>query len=243
MLVHYLKIESISYSLKIHLIFHMSFLETQRMSLFDFHIPLYLIHLIMRMSMNSLIFLVVAVVIHLFPYLIKIMNLSQLIFLSLWFMMIYLMMKLKHPRLLRHFSLSWWLCQALTLFGLVSLLIMKLFNHPRLLVTHLYTLKIYLTHRSHLLHSNCTIPSLMHCRNITLQAHVYDASYLWFFRLLSCLIQECAYASKLHAVSHNTMIGPRSARHAIALTYVLWALSDTKCGCLHCYIFIAYWFA
>ena len=51
--------------------------ETERMSLFTFHLPLYLIHLIMRMSIKSLIFLIMAVVIHLFPYLITIMTLSQ----------------------------------------------------------------------------------------------------------------------------------------------------------------------
>jgi len=37
---------------------------------------------------------------------ITIMNLLQLIFRSHWFMMIYLMMKMRHPRLSRHFSPS-----------------------------------------------------------------------------------------------------------------------------------------
>jgi len=45
-----------------------------------FHLPLCLIHLIMRMSKNSLIFLIVAVMIHLHLFFIMIMNLSQLIF-------------------------------------------------------------------------------------------------------------------------------------------------------------------
>jgi len=130
-------------------------------------------------------------------------------------------MKLKHPRLSRHFSASWWLCQALALVGLVSLPIMKLFNHPRLVITHLYALRIHITHRSYFLHSNGMIPSLMHWRNLTLQEVICDTSYLFFFRLLARLSQECAYASKLHIVSHNTMISPWAARHAIALTYVL----------------------
>lgn len=65
MLVYHSTIERIRYSLKIHLILHLSFSETQRMSFFTFQLPLYLIHLIMRMLMKSLIFLIVAVVIHL----------------------------------------------------------------------------------------------------------------------------------------------------------------------------------
>lgn len=127
--------------------------------------------------------------------------------------------------------------------GLVSLLVKKLFNHPRLLITRLYALKIHLTHKSHLFHLNCIIPFLIHWRNPILQAHMHGASYLCFFHLLSCLSQECSYASRLHAVSHNTMISPQTARHALVLTYVQWALSDTKCGCLHCYIFLSCWFA
>ena len=74
-----------------------------------------------------------------------IMILSQLIFWSHFFMMIYLTMKSKHPRLSRHFCLSWWLCQALAMLRLVSISIKKFYNHPRLLITHLYALKINLT--------------------------------------------------------------------------------------------------
>ena len=48
-------IERISYSLKIHLIFHLPFLETQRMNFSAFHLPLYLIHQIMRMP-NEIIY-------------------------------------------------------------------------------------------------------------------------------------------------------------------------------------------
>ena len=183
-----------------------------------------------------------AVVIHSFPYLIRIMTLLQLIFQSHWFMMIYLMIKLKHPRPSKHFNPSWWLCQVLTLLGLVSLPIMKIFNHLRLLITHMYALKINLTHRSHFLHLNCTIPSLMHWRNLTLQALVHDVIYLFFFRFLACHSKECAYASKLHAMSHINMISPWASQHALALTYVMRALWNTKCGCLHCYIFLACWF-
>lgn len=183
------------------MIFHLSFPKTERMSLFTFNLPLCFIHLIMRMTMNSLIFLVMVVVIHLLPYLTKIMNLLQLIFQSHWFMMIYLMMKLKHPILSRHFSPSWWLCLALTLLGLVSIPIMKFFNHPRLLITHLYVSKIHLTHISHFIHSNYTIPLLMHWRNLTLKALVHNVSYICFFHFLACHSEEHAYASKSHAVS------------------------------------------
>lgn len=151
------------------------------------------------------------------------------------------MMKLRHPRLSRNFSLRWWLSQVLALLGLVSLPIMKLFNPPRLLITHLYALKIHLTHRSHFLHSNCTIPLVMHWRSLTLQALMHDASYLCSFHLLACLSQECAFASKLHVVSHITMIIPWTIFHAHALTYAPWALWNMTCGCLHCYIFPVCW--
>ena len=43
-------------------------------------------------------------------------------------------------------------------------------------------------------------------------------------------------------VSHSAMISPWTTLHALALTYVMWALSNTKCGCLHFYIFFIYWF-
>lgn len=49
-------------------------------------------------------FFIVVVVIHLLPILITIMNLSQLIFRSHRYMMIYLMMKLRHLGMSRHFS-------------------------------------------------------------------------------------------------------------------------------------------
>ena len=39
MLVHHSTTERISYSIKIHLILHLSFSETQRMSSFTFHLP------------------------------------------------------------------------------------------------------------------------------------------------------------------------------------------------------------
>jgi len=153
------------------------------------------------------------------------------------------MMKLRHPRLLRHISPSWWLCEALILLRSISLLIMKLFNQPRLLITHLYALNIHLTHRSHFLHSNYTIPLFMHWRSLTLQALVHDASYICFFRLLTCLSQECAFSSNLHVLSHKTMISPRTVHHAHVLTYVMWELWSMKCGCLHCHIFLVCWSA
>ena len=106
MSLHHLTIERINYSLKIHLTFHMLFSEAQRVNFSASHLPLYLIHQILRMSMKSLIFFIVAIVIYLLMYLIMMMILSQLIFLSLLFMMIYLLTKSKPPRLSRHFSPS-----------------------------------------------------------------------------------------------------------------------------------------
>lgn len=54
-----------------------------------------------------------------------------------------------------------------------------------------------------------TFPLLMHWRSLTLQALMCNASYLCFFRFLACLSQGCAFTSKLHVVSHNTIISPR----------------------------------
>jgi len=85
-------------------------------------------------------------------------------------------------------------------------------------------LKIHLTHRSHFLHLNYTIPLLMLWRSLTLQALVRNASCLCFIRLLPCHSQECAYASNLNVVSHSTTTSPRTVHHAHALAYVLWAL-------------------
>ena len=100
--IHHSTTERINYSLKIHLIFHLPFPETQRMDFSASHLPLCLIHQIMRMPMKLSNFMIIAIVIHLLPYSIMIMILSLLIFQSHWFMT----MKLKHPRLLRHFSLN-----------------------------------------------------------------------------------------------------------------------------------------
>ena len=76
-----------------------------------------------------------------------------------------------------------------------------------------------------------------------MQANMRDTSCLCLIHFLACHSQECAYDSNLHVVSHNTVVSPRTISHALALTYVLWAVRNTKCGCLHCYIFLAYWFA
>ena len=51
MLVHHSTMERINYSLKIHLTFHLPFPKTQRVNSSTSHLPLYLIHQIMRTSM------------------------------------------------------------------------------------------------------------------------------------------------------------------------------------------------
>lgn len=71
-----------------------------------FSSTLYTIHQTMRMLMNSLIFLIIAIMISLLLYSITMMIQSLLIFQNHLFMMIYLLMKSKPCRPLRHFSLS-----------------------------------------------------------------------------------------------------------------------------------------
>jgi len=180
MSVHHFRIERICYSLKIHLIFNLPFLETQRINLFTSHLPLYVIHQTMRMSTNILNFLILVVLIYSPHHQIMMLIHSLLIHLSHWFTNIHLPMKYKPHKISRNFSASWWLCQALVVLGLVSLLTKKLFKHSRLLMTHLYALKINLTLIFYFLHSNYMILSLMHWRNLTQQAHLHNISGLPF---------------------------------------------------------------
>lgn len=162
MLVHHLIMERINYSLKIHLILHLSFPKTQRMSLFTFHLPLYVIHPTMRMSTNILDFMILVIVISSPHHMVMMLIHSFLIYLIHWSTKIHLSTKSKPHRPSRHLSLSWWLCQALIVLRLVSLPIWKLFKHSRLLITHLYALKINPTLMFYFLHSNYTIHLLIH---------------------------------------------------------------------------------
>ena len=75
-LVHHLTIERINYSLKVHLTFNLHFLKTHRVNFSSSHLPLCLIHRFMRMSMKTLIFMILAIVIYLPPYSITMMILS-----------------------------------------------------------------------------------------------------------------------------------------------------------------------
>lgn len=160
------------------------------------------------MLTNILNFVILVVVIISPHHLITILIHSSLIRLSHWSMKIHLSKKWKPHIPLRHFNPRWWLCQVLTFLRLVLVSIRKLFKHQRLLITHRYAMKILPSHISHILHSNCTIPLLMHWRSLTFQALVHDVIYLSFFHFPSCPSQESTYDSKLHVVSHNTMINP-----------------------------------
>lgn len=103
---HHLIIERTNLPFRIHLIFHLSFLETQRIEICVSHQPLYMIFQIMRMSMYISNFLVVVVVIFFLIHLITIMIHLLLIFLSRQSLMIYKLKKWKPLKLSRHFSLS-----------------------------------------------------------------------------------------------------------------------------------------
>lgn len=115
-------------SLRIHLTFHLPFPEMQRVKILSSHIPLYMIHQIMRMPTNILNFFIMVFVIFVLLHLIMILIHLLLIFLSCWSLMIYLFMKWKPHRLSRHFSLRWWLCQARTVLRSVPLLIENFWN-------------------------------------------------------------------------------------------------------------------
>lgn len=105
MSVHNLIVERTNISLRIHLNFHLLFPETQRLNILSSHLPLCMIHQIMRMLMNIPNFLITVVVISVIFHLTMMLIHSLLIFLIHWSPMFYLLMKWKPCRLSRHFSL------------------------------------------------------------------------------------------------------------------------------------------
>ena len=93
MSIHNLIAERKNQSLKIHLIFHLVFLEMKRVNILTSHLPLYIIHEIMRMPTNTLNVMIMVIVIFVLLHLIKISIHSMLICLSHWYFMIYLLTK------------------------------------------------------------------------------------------------------------------------------------------------------
>jgi len=83
---------------------------------------------------------------------------------------------------------------------LISLPVRKLLKHSRILNTFGFSLKINKTSRFHFFHSNYMVPSLMHWRNLTLQAHMHNISGIPFSCFLACQNQENAYTQHLHIV-------------------------------------------
>lgn len=143
----------------------------------------------------------------------------------------------KPRRMSRHFSLSWCFCQALIVLRLVSLPIRKLFEHQRLLITHLYALKINHTQ---------ILPPLLELHNPI--AHLLEEPYTTSTLMqrkwstcftFSCMSQsrECVHLTSTRSVT-QLMVSPQIACHALTLTYVLWMHLNSKCVFLHCYIFL-----
>lgn len=199
MLVYRYSADKTHLPLKIHSICHLSFLKTQRVDIFASHLPLCLIHQIMRMPTNILNFLILVVMIYPLPHMIM-MLIQVLIYLRHWSVMIYLLTKTKPLSVQRHFSLRWWLCQVLAVLRLVSLLGKKLLKHSRLLITLYFSPRINQTPRFLFLHLNYMIPWLMHWMNVTQQAHMHTTSGLTFSRFLACHSQVNAYTQHLHVV-------------------------------------------
>lgn len=117
-------------------------------------------------------------------HLIMILIHSLSIFLSHWPLTINILMKWKPLKLSRHFSVSRWLCQVLATLSLVPLLIRKQLNHPRLLITLLFALKMNLIYSFHILHQNHMILSLMHYMSHTQQVTLWNEC----FSLSSCFL-------------------------------------------------------
>lgn len=91
--------------MKIHSIFHLSFLKMLRVNILVTHQPLYMIHQIMSIPVNISNFLLMVFVIFSLLQLITMLIHSLLILLIHWSPMIYLLMKWKPLKLLRHFIL------------------------------------------------------------------------------------------------------------------------------------------
>ena len=98
--------ERTNHSLKIHLIFHLLFPETQRVNVLPSHPPLCVIHRIMRMPTNILTFLILVVVISSPHHPITMLIHSLLICLSHWSTKFHRLTKSKPHILSRNFSLS-----------------------------------------------------------------------------------------------------------------------------------------
>lgn len=86
---HYI-VETTHLPLRICPIYHLSFLKTQRVNILAFHLPLCMIHQIMRISTNITNFLIVVVMIYVLLHLSTMLLHSLLIFLSYQSLMIYL---------------------------------------------------------------------------------------------------------------------------------------------------------
>lgn len=151
-------------------------------------------------------------------------------------------MKWKHRKLSRHFSLTWWLCQVLAVLRSIPLQIKKLLKHPRLLFTLLFTLKINLIHRIHIVHLNHMIPSLMHWRNHTQWALLLNVSCLYFSCFLIFHGQKSVRAYCLRIVCCITMIGLQNVHLALLFFSSMWKFLNLKRVGIHYYIFFVCWF-
>ena len=92
-LAHHPTTERTNHSFEIHLIFHLLFLEMQRVNILPLHLPLYVIHQTMRMSTNILNFLILVVMISSPHQMITMLIHSLLIHLSHYSMNIHLSTK------------------------------------------------------------------------------------------------------------------------------------------------------
>jgi len=154
----------------------------------------------MRMQTNILNFIILVVLIYPLPHLITMLIQFLSICQDIGLRWSICQWGWNPPRLSRHFSMSWWLCQALAILRLVSLPFNKLLKHSRLLITLWFSLKMNQTPRFWFLHLSYTIPSLMSWRNPTQRAHMHNISGLPLSHLLARHSQENAHRQHLRAV-------------------------------------------
>lgn len=148
MSVRHLIMERTNISFWIHWICHLFFLEIQGVKNSVSHQPLYMIRQVMRMQMYIFIFLIVVVMISSLVHSNMMLIHLFFIFLSHRSLMKHMLAKWKPLKLSRHFFLA---NEALAALRMITLLIINLLKHPRLLITLLFALKVNLIYIFHIL--------------------------------------------------------------------------------------------
>ena len=241
MLFFHPDVERMNLLLLIFLISHIIFLNTLSVKFIVFHLPLFVIHQIMRMPLYVILnFLIMVVVTSSLIHLVTIQIFLLLIFPNYRSVMIYLLMSWNILKMLSHFSPIWWLCQVLVVLRLVLLSIRIVLNLLRLLITLSHILKINLCYNFCILHLYHMIVLLSHWRNCTWWALLQNIN----FHLSSCLlifqVRNFVPACLRLTMCLDTIVHLQSAFHVLSIFTFLQVHSSFEHSSLYCLIFLVY---